>query len=139
MSFEYENHRLPTDRSQGLKSQKRVVVLSESTGFISIVQKNIGEMENVEVAVFKDVFAAIRSLIREGADLLLIDKNNAQVYGLKLDIIMEELSLTQVPIVCASWSREDNVLSFNKRYVPKSRNENSWKLILRLEDAFSVA
>lgn len=139
MSFDFRNHKTSMGRSHNLEDQKRVLVLSESKGFVNTVQNSVVNMEDVEALVFKDVFSAIRSLIREGADLLLIDKNNAQVYGLKLDVIMEELALTQVPVVCASWSKEHSTLSFNKKCGPKDSNETGWKLILRLEDALPVA
>ena len=73
----------------GIKGQeKRVVVLSDSNWISSKLQEKIGKLTNVELVFFEDVFSAVRSLIRESADLFLIDKNSSQVYWLKVNKIL---------------------------------------------------
>ncbi|MBG59870.1 MAG: hypothetical protein CMJ16_05370 [Peredibacter sp.] len=118
----------------GIKGQeKRVVVLSDSNWISSKLQEKIGKLTNVELVFFEDVFSAVRSLIRESADLFLIDKNSSQVYGLKVNKILEELSLTDVPVVCASWSNEGELVSFNNKNNTNADDERT--LILKVEQA----
>lgn len=113
--------------------EKRVVVLSDSNWISSKLQEKIGKLANIELVFFEDVFSAVRSLIRESADLFLIDKNSSQVYGLKVNKILEELSLTDVPVVCASWSNDGELVSFSNNTITKASDERS--LILKVEQA----
>ena len=81
---------------------KKIMVIDDCKDTLNLIKKYFEGIVSIDVHTFLDEHLAIRYFIRETPDLVILDMNLTKLDGIKVSLIMRNLSLFEVPIIFIS-------------------------------------
>ena len=73
---------------------KKVAVVDDSPSTLALVRSALNSLENVHVISFKDEFDALRGIVQEKPDLILLDIQLETLDGHHVASLLKELTVT---------------------------------------------
>ncbi|MCO4754870.1 MAG: response regulator [Bacteriovoracaceae bacterium] len=112
-----------------LFGEKRVVVLDDCKNSLMLIQRYLDQFDNIHLEVFQDEFEAIRSIIREKPELLVMDINMPKLDGIRVFTLLEEMSISNVPVIFISGDKSvESMVSHlkqNTSFIKKPLKKNT--------------